>query len=531
MMYLRGWALRPLLAGVLGLAVLIGGSAALASPASESSPPGTVASVSVTRADGSLTASWNAPAGATKYHITYSANSGASWSLAAFGHPSSSITINADNASTYIVGVRAGNDAGWSGWRNSSASGPYTPTPPPATPASVGVTRADGSLTASWGASSGATGYHITYSSNGGGSWSLAAYGHTSTSITISATNSASYIVGVRALNSAGGSGWRNSPSSGPYTPPNPPPGTPSSVTVTRSDGSLTASWDAPSGATSYHVTYSSNGKQSWSLAAFDHSSNSITIDATNSATYYVAVRAKNDAGGSGWRNSSAASPYIPPAPAAPSGLTGAGGLRSVWLEWDDPSNSSITGYEYAVQPDGQEQGDWTSISGSDASTTSHVVSGLTAGTEYTIHLRAVNAGGNSPAAQASGTPVAPAILVQDTSGNAITELSVPEGGEASYQVVLSARPEQDIKVCVGLSVRDNNDPDITFKGEPAGTVAVNLVFTRDNWNTPQVVTLLAAEDVDDANGIRDIDLDTRQTDYPYAPGKVDLAAIESDND
>ena len=41
--------------------------------------------------------------------------------LAALGHTTNSITIaNADDAKAYIVGVRAGNGAGWSSWVNSS---------------------------------------------------------------------------------------------------------------------------------------------------------------------------------------------------------------------------------------------------------------------------------------------------------------------------------------------------------------------------------------------------------------------------
>ena len=83
--------------------------------------------VSVTRADGSLTASWPAVDGATSYHITYSSDSGASWSLAALNHPSASITIsNVTNSATYIVAVRARNAHGDSGWRNSPAAGPFT---------------------------------------------------------------------------------------------------------------------------------------------------------------------------------------------------------------------------------------------------------------------------------------------------------------------------------------------------------------------------------------------------------------------
>ena len=83
--------------------------------------------MSVTRADGTLSASWPAVQGATSYHVTYSDDDGANWSLAALNHPDASITITGvDNASTYTVGVRARNEHGDSGWRNSASAGPYT---------------------------------------------------------------------------------------------------------------------------------------------------------------------------------------------------------------------------------------------------------------------------------------------------------------------------------------------------------------------------------------------------------------------
>ena len=309
---------------------------------------------------------------------------------------------------------------------------------PPATVSSVSVTRADGTLTASWDASSGAESYHVTYSANGGASWSLAAYGHAGTSITIAVANGSTYLVGVRALNEAGGSGWRNSAAAGPYTPPAPPPPSPpaavSSVSVTRADGTLTASWDASSGATSYHVTYTDNGAQSWQLAALDHAGTSITIAVANGSTYIVGVRAKNDGGGSGWRNSAAAGPH---------------------------------------------------------------------------------------------TPLERGIAVEDGDGNAITALSIPEGGEASYQVRLTAPPTEDVEVCIGLSVRDNDDSDITFKGEASDAVALKLTFTPENWNTAQTVTLVAAEDGDSLDGARDVTHDARD----WYGGRVDWTATEIDND
>ena len=369
-----------------------------ANPFVPPAPPGVPSSVTITRADGSLTASWPAVDGATSYHVTYTADGGANWSLAALNHPTASITIDSvTNSATYIVAVRARSAHGDSGWRNSSPAGPYTPPAPPGTPSSVTITRSDGSLTATWPAVDGATSYHVTYSSDGGASWSLAALNHPTASITIdSVTNSATYIVAVRARSVHGDSGWRNSPTANPFVPP--PPGVPSSVTVTRSDGSLTASWPAVDGATSYHVRYSSDGGASWSLAALNHAAASITISGvTNSATYIVAVRARNAHGDSGWRDSPPADPFAPAAPpTVPSGLTATAGDRSVTLAWDDPSDASITGYEIQMRWTGVGWGAWTPIANSDSSTTSHIVIDLTNGTEYRFHLRAVNAAGTS---------------------------------------------------------------------------------------------------------------------------------------
>ena len=275
------------------LAVLV----ALSAPIIAATPPETPSSVSITRADGQLTASWPVVSEATSYHVTYTADSGASWSLAALNHPTSSITIDGvDNAKTYIVGVRARNSTGDSGWRNSPPAGPYSSTPvvtPPATPSSVAVTRADGQLTASWSDVSGATSYHVTYTSDSGASWSLAALNHPQSSITVNGIdNTKSYVVGVRARNSAGGSGWRNSPVSGPYSSPVTPPAAPSSVSVSRADGQLTASWSDVSDATSYHVTYTGDSGASWSLAALNHTSSSITISGVDNAKSYIVAYA-----------------------------------------------------------------------------------------------------------------------------------------------------------------------------------------------------------------------------------------------
>ena len=460
--------------GLLSLALLLTLAALVAllppSPAVEAqSVPATPSSVTLTRADGTVTASWPAVSGATKYHVTYTTDNGDSWHAPVDNHTdwqTNSITFNADNAKTYIVGVRAGNDHGWSGWRNSPSAGPYqpdptpTPTPsptpapnPPGPVASVTVTRTDGALAASWPAVSGATHYHVTYTVIGSGNWLLAALNHTESSIDIRGVdNDERYVVGVRAGNADGWSGWVNSPGTPAYKPPKgvSPPPAPASVTITRSDGSLTATWPAVSEATGYHVGHSKDLGETWQRVVTDHTETSVTFSVRNSLTYIVCVMSVNDDGESEWRDSPPAGPYTPP-PAAPTRLTATAGDQSVTLAWNDPANSSITGYEYQYRYAGVAWSSWTDVADSDADTTAHTVTGLTNGTEYRFKLRAVNAGGQSGAAPAAApwyvaaTPAAPepptaptSVTVTRTDG-AITASWPAVSGANGYTVTYSA--------------------------------------------------------------------------------------------
>ena len=404
-----------------------------APPAFAQSPPETPSTVTVTRADGTLTASGYAVGGATKYHITYSADGGGSWSLAALNHTGNSITIGVANSKTYIVGVRAGNDSGWSGWRNSASSGPYTPPQPTPTPtpapqppsavASVSLTRADGTVTASWNAVSGATHYHITYTTDNGQSWSLAASQHTDSSIAISnADNSKTYIVGVRAGNASGWSGWVNSPAAGPYTPEptptptpeptatpapeptptptptpaptsTPTPTTPASVTVTRSDGAMTASWPAVEGASGYTVTYSAVGNGSLITAASNHVRTSITISGVNNDYTYIVGASANSGGGK--LVSALSGPYSQKAPLAPPSVTvlrDDGKLTAFW-------NSGYGAEAYHVTYSSDFGKNWTLAARNypvGNGTTEITINRLDNAKHYTVGVRARNKNGYS---------------------------------------------------------------------------------------------------------------------------------------
>ena len=86
---------------------------------------------------------------------------------------------------------------------------------------------------------------------------------------------------------------------------------------------------------------------------------------------------------------------------------------------------------------------------------------------------------------------VAPGITVSPAGA-----LSLTEGGSGTYNVKLAAGPSDGVKVRVA-----SNNTDVTVN-KAAGTAgsSQDLSFTASTWNTNQVITVAAAEDVDRAD-------------------------------
>ena len=265
--------------------------------------------MSAVRNGDSLSVSWTASDGATGYDVEYSTDDKATWERAATKHAGTSYTLSsADTTKTYVIRVRAVNDAGESDWTDSDSVSPPEPEPdPPGAVGSVSVVHKGGSLSVSWTAADGATGYDVVYTTDNGASWERAATNHADTNYTLSNADAGkTYVVGVRAVNSAGESTWTNSD---PATPA--APGAVASVKVVHNGDSLSVSWTAAERAASYHVTYTYDGGQSWQLADLEHQGTSLTIQETDSRkkTYTVGVRAQNAGGFSGWTNSASTGP------------------------------------------------------------------------------------------------------------------------------------------------------------------------------------------------------------------------------
>ena len=117
-------------------------------------------------------------------------------------------------------------------------------------------------------------------------------------------------------------------------------------------------------------------------------------------------------------------------APVAPAGLTATGWNTQVVLRWTNPSNASITSWEYRYKLSSESDwSEWAAVSGSSASTTTAIVPNLINGNAYNFQVRAVAAkapgGGAGAASAVSATPAAGAVSAFITSPASLTEANL----------------------------------------------------------------------------------------------------------
>ncbi len=95
--------------------------------------------------------------------------------------------------------------------------------------------------------------------------------------------------------------------------------------------------------------------------------------------------------------------------PASPEDVTANRSDGQVTLNWTDPKDMTVLSYQYQQKAADGEYGEWTPMEGSETTTTSHTIEGLTNGESYTFRIRAVNHVGNGPDSnEANVSPLAP---------------------------------------------------------------------------------------------------------------------------
>ena len=287
---------------------------------------------------------------------------------------------------------------------------------------------------------------------------------------------------------------------SGDLPPPPPDLAQVLGVGVVPGNAQLVVTWTAVDNATGYTVQWKSGsqayntGDRQATVTSGSTTSHTIT-GLANGTEYTVQVSATRTSANDGPPSDEmTGTPFTTPPPPPPPvtdlaqvlGVSVAPGNAQLVVTWTAVDNA--TGYTVQWTSGGQgynttnRQATVTS-----GSTTSHTITGLANGTEYTVQVSATRTSANDgpPSDEMTGTPTVPTAAGIAVSTAALTVTEQDSTGD-SYTVVLDTEPTADVVVTVAGHV----GTDVT-----ANPTA--LTFTMSNWDTAQTVTVTADNDAD----------------------------------
>ena len=261
-----------------------------------------------------------------RYRTSDTGNGAGTWQMWPHNSNATAATITTlVNGQPYDVEVAATNINGTGAWSATASATPATaPDAPAVTSVAAGTANdlGSGEIRVRWTApaddgGSAVTGYEVQYRPGGSGSAGWQTWPHTGTSTTAvidGLTNGRSHDVRVAATNAAGTGAWSATNSATPSTVPDAP-----TISLTASDHSITAAWQAPatggSPITGYELqwtttepqgqTFAATGQATAAADASDH-----TIDGlTNDIDHWVRLSAANINGNSAWSATGSATP------------------------------------------------------------------------------------------------------------------------------------------------------------------------------------------------------------------------------
>lgn len=377
--------------------------------------PTAPAAPAVTAGNGAITVRWAAPVfdgGAT---ITgYTATAGPSGKTCTAVPPSTTCSISGlTNGVAQTVTVTASNSAGTSA--TSAASASIIPRTVPGAPASVtAVVSGEGSVIVSWGAAAdgGAvvTAYTVTATpgSRTCATTSSAPAAPAASCVVTGLDTGQSYTFAVLAANEAG-AGAASSPSAAVVALG--VPGAPRNVTATSKNASAVVTWSEPAATGGSNISgYTVTAKPGGASCTAAGAARTCTVGAlTNGVIYTLDVAAVNAQGTGAPTTSAAVTPQT--LPGAPTDVTitflaGGGAADVSWAAPADDGGTPLLGYRVTMSTAGTAAGS-CSTSGSSPATACRLY-GLTAGTSYTVQVKARNVNGFS-AASAPATATAAA--------------------------------------------------------------------------------------------------------------------------
>ena len=368
-----------------------------------SEPPGIPTSLAVVISQvntGVFIANWSPPNSGglvDTYELRYKLITVSQWTEIT-SLTSTNIAITVTENGTYEVQVRARNSYGVSNW-TSSRQVVVNVTPgvnPPGIPTSLILSNTStiGTINVSWFAGPGGTptSYELRWKLTTQQGWA------TRSNITNNSFQIAGLSIGfiyevqVRARNADGVSAYSDSQRITVVMGVSNIPAIPTNLALQVIDEvNIMATWSPGSGGgipTSYNLRYKLSSNNSW-ITINDVSSGYTIASLIVNSLYDVQVQAFNASGNSEWGPTVQATTGFAPAPGSysePTGLQATAGDQVILLEWDDPNNPDITGYEYSLS-NGMS---WISIMGAGPDTTEYLIEDLTNGITYTIIIRSL---------------------------------------------------------------------------------------------------------------------------------------------
>ena len=335
----------------------------------------------------------------------------------------------------YDFQVRAYNSIGPSEPSDTASATTSDANTHPARPASLTAEGGNKQATLTWTKGSGGatvTGFQYRYKESGKtyGNWTPVPGGATiATFVVTGLSNGKVYTFQVRAV--ASGPNY-SAPS--PEATVNTSPTAPADFGASAGDKTVSLTWSplGNSAVTSWQYRYrdsttvaanslgaSSAGYGNWThiQGSGPNSTTTTVTGLTNDTVYFLQIRAMIGtlAGEASGEVRATPRQNAPPdkkvVPDAPANLRAAGGDAKINLSWNDPADSSITGYQYQLKakddPQFPDFGDWERIPNSTSTTTGYTLRGVINTVEYTIRLRAVNDDGNGAYSTVTATPSA----------------------------------------------------------------------------------------------------------------------------
>jgi mono/diheme cytochrome c family protein len=353
--------------------------------------------------------------------------------------------------------------------------------PRPVAPTGVKAVGGDAQVTVSWDPVANATSYDLVYATqakvaqedDSDDVHSKRVRNVTSPFVLTGLAKSTTYSFIVRAINSGrrGPASAEVSATTSGTTPAATIPAAPTGLSATGGTKQATVSWTAVTGATAYNLYWSTTTGVTTTTGTkiSGVASPAVQTGLTDGTTYFYIVTAANSAGESAASVQVAASTLPansppPTVPAAPTGITAAGGANQATVSWS--AVTGATSYNvYWSTTTGVTTSTGTKIAGV---TSPFVQTGLNASTAYFYVVTAVNSAGESgPSVQASATTGAPTATVPTaptgvTATGGAKQVSVSwsaVSGATSYNLYWSATT--GVTIATGTKVTGVTSPSV----------------------------------------------------------------------